>query len=187
MADGTSPSAEPPDTADRRRRTIARGIPSDVPADVPSDSSSDVPSDIPSNVPSDATLLGVAVVGAAGLVLAAIADATGGAVGFPCLLRATTGLACPFCGATRMGAALLRGDLGAALRLNAPVLVAGLVVGYLWVTWVLERLGVAHIPRPRLAPRARRLLVPTLVTLALTFTVVRNLPWEPLTALQPPS
>ncbi|REF34748.1 DUF2752 domain-containing protein [Thermasporomyces composti] len=153
-------------------------------ADAP-DSPEAVEHTLPSGVPSDATLVGMAVGGAGAVGLAVLADATGGAVGVPCLLRATTGLACPFCGATRMGAALLRGDLGEALRLNAPVLVAGLMVGYLWVSWVLERLGVARAPRPRLTPRTRRLLVPILVTLALTFTVVRNLPWEPFAALRP--
>lgn len=171
MADTTSP--EPSHPADRRRTIASR----------PSESSG-IPSDA---IPSDATLLGIAMAGGGGVALAAICDVTGGAVGLPCLLRSTTGVACPLCGATRMGAALLRGDLGAALRFNAPVLVACLVVGYLWVSWVLQRIGVARLPRPRLAPRTRRLLLPTLVTLAVTFMVVRNLPWEPLAALRPPS
>ena len=76
-------------------------------------------------LPSDSTLAGVAAVGAGGFALAILLDVTGGTVGLPCLLRSTTGLNCPLCGATRMAAALLHGDLGAALRFNAPALVGG--------------------------------------------------------------
>jgi Protein of unknown function (DUF2752) len=134
-------------------------------------------------VPSDGTLAGIAAAGAGGLVLAAVFDLSGGTVGLPCLLRSTTGLACPLCGTTRMGAALLHGDLGAALRFNAPVLAAGVVVAYLWTSWMLERWGLRSLPRPRLTTRARRTLLPVLVVVAVTFMVARNLPWEPFTAL----
>ena len=55
-----------------------------------------------------------------------------GAVGWlACPLRTLTGIACPGCGATRAGLALLRFDLGAALHWN-PFLVlalAALVAG----------------------------------------------------------
>jgi hypothetical protein len=134
-------------------------------------------------IPSDATLAGVAAVGAGGLALAVVGDVTGGAVGLPCLLRTTTGLNCPLCGATRMAAALIHGDVGAALRFNAPALVAGIVVAYLWTSWMLERTGRLHLPRPRLTQRTRALLVPVLVVGAVAFMVARNLPWQPFTAL----
>lgn len=137
-------------------------------------------------LPSDQTLFGLAMFGVGGLGLAVVHSLSGGAIGFPCPLRLTTGLDCPGCGATRMAAALLHGDLGSALQYNAPVLVGGLVVGYLWIAWVLQRFGFVRLPRPRLGPRARRLLLPVLVTLAVAFAVVRNLPWEPFTALYVP-
>lgn len=52
-----------------------------------------------------------------------------------CLLRNWTGIPCPGCGVTRSLAALLRGDLGAALRVHplAPVLAIELLL--LWVAW----------------------------------------------------
>lgn len=134
-------------------------------------------------LPSDQTLVGIGLLGAGGLGLAVLHTSSGGTLGIPCLFRAATGLDCPGCGATRMAAALLQGDLGAALQYNAPVLVAGLVVGYLWIAWMLQRFGLARLPRPRLGPRARRRLLPVLVSLAIAFAVVRNLPWEPFTAL----
>jgi len=124
------------------------------------------------------------VVGVGGFGLAGLYTASGGALGLPCLLRNTTGLACPFCGATRMAAALLDGDVAAALHFNAPVLVGGLLVGYLWISWVLARFGVDRLPRPPLTPRLRRRLVPVLVGLAVAFMVLRNLPWPPFTALR---
>jgi Protein of unknown function (DUF2752) len=134
-------------------------------------------------LPSDQTLLGIGLLGAGGLGLALLHSLSGGTLGIPCPLRATTGLDCPGCGATRMAAALLEGDLGAALQYNAPVLVGGLVLGYLWIAWLLQRFGVLRLPRPRLGPRAKRWLLPVLVTLAVLFAVLRNLPREPFTAL----
>ena len=41
-----------------------------------------------------------------------------------CVLKSATGLPCPFCGGTRATQALLRGDLGRALYLNAAALPA---------------------------------------------------------------
>jgi hypothetical protein len=43
---------------------------------------------------------------------------------FTCPLRALTGIACPACGATRAGAAILQGDLRAALALNPFIVLA---------------------------------------------------------------
>ncbi|WP_020573504.1 DUF2752 domain-containing protein [Actinopolymorpha alba] len=136
-----------------------------------------------SPTPPDHTLAGVAAIGVGGLALAGLYAATGGEFGIPCLLRATTGLDCPFCGSTRMAAALLHGDVLGALHFNAPVLVGVLVVAYLWTSWVLQRLGLAWLPRPRLRPRARRILPAALIVMALAFMVIRNLPWPPFTAL----
>jgi hypothetical protein len=135
------------------------------------------------HVPSDGTLAGIAALGVGGLLLGAVNTLSGGRLGVPCLLHATTGLDCPLCGTTRMVAALLHGDLTGALRYNAPVLLGVIVVGYLWQSWVLERFGVRLLPRPSLSARSRAALIPVLVTLGLVFMVVRNLPWSPLVAL----
>jgi hypothetical protein len=68
----------------------------------------------------------------------------------PCPFRALTGLPCATCGSTRAALALLRLDLGAALRWNPlaaiglPLFVAaGLTAGALWL------LG-RDVPEPRL-------------------------------------
>lgn len=133
------------------------------------------------DLPSDVTLRGIALAGVGGLGLAAVHSLFG--IGLPCPLRTLTGLDCPGCGATRMASALLHGDLGAALQYNAPVLVALVVLGYLWTAWMLQRFGIVRLPRPRLGPRMRRALLPVLVIVAVVWAVVRNLPWEPFTAL----
>jgi hypothetical protein len=120
-----------------------------------------------------------------GVGIAGVYSLSGGTLGIPCLLRSITGLACPFCGTTRMVAALLHGDLVSALSFNAPVLVAATVAGYVWMSWMLERSQIPRLrlPRPRLTPVGRRRLTGALIGLAVTFMVVRNLPWEPFTAL----
>ena len=46
-------------------------------------------------------------------------------VGVPCPFLALTGWQCPLCGGTRMGGALLHGDLAAAFAFNPLALVAG--------------------------------------------------------------
>ncbi|NYH89877.1 DUF2752 domain-containing protein [Actinopolymorpha rutila] len=138
----------------------------------------------PDVLPPDSTLAGIAVLGAAGLGLAAANAFSGSRFGVPCLLHSLTGLDCPLCGTTRMAAAVLHGDLAGALGFNAPALLAILVVAYLWLSWTLERLGVrVRLPRPALGPRARSALLPAVVAAAVLFMVLRNLPWPPFTAL----
>ena len=51
-----------------------------------------------------------------GLSLSGLDAATG--LGLPCPFRALTGWQCPFCGATRLGAALLHADLAGAFAAN---------------------------------------------------------------------
>src|SRR4030095_11809237 len=67
----------------------------------------------------------VGVFFAGGLALSALYATTG--VGLPCPFRAITGWECPLCGGTRMGDALLHGDLGAAFEFN-PLALAGLLI-----------------------------------------------------------
>ncbi len=115
---------------------------------------------------------------AGGLALSALYATTG--VGLPCPFRAVTGWDCPLCGGTRMGAALLDGDLLAAFGHNPLALIGLLIVGLLGVLWAVEALGgpAVRLPR-RLAERLRRvrpaqwLVVGLLI--AVSYTLARNL------------
>lgn len=113
-----------------------------------------------------------------GLGLSALYATTG--IGVPCLFRAVTGWSCPFCGGTRMGSALLRGDLVSAFWLNPLALVGIALVGVLGVLWTVEVLGGPAVRLPRASAARLRQVRPThwlLVGLlvAAVYTVVRNL------------
>ena len=115
---------------------------------------------------------------AGGLALSALYAATGR--GLPCPFRAMTGWDCPLCGGTRMGAALLHGDLLSALMLNPLALIGLLTLGVLGSLWVVEAAGgpAVRLPRP-LAERLRRVranqwLVVGLAV-AVVYTLLRNL------------
>jgi hypothetical protein len=113
-----------------------------------------------------------------GVGLSAIYATTG--VGLPCPFRAVTGWECPLCGATRMGAALLHLDLGAAFSFNPAVLVVLVVLGGLGVLWTVEVLGGPALrPPAQIGSRLRR-VHPTrwliiAMTSALIYTLARNL------------
>lgn len=68
-----------------------------------------------------------AVVAAA---LAQVLLLAAGLPGWPCPMKAATGVPCPGCGLTRAAAALFRGDLWASLRTHAyaPVIVLALLL-----------------------------------------------------------
>lgn len=115
---------------------------------------------------------------AAGLGLSALYATTG--VGVICPFRTVTGWDCPLCGGTRMGSALLHGDVGAAFAFNPLALVGIAVLGVLGVLWVVEALGGRAV-RPPDAVR-RRLLRTTsnqrlvaFFTVAVLYTLLRNL------------
>ncbi|MEV8378583.1 DUF2752 domain-containing protein [Kribbella sp. NPDC056861] len=130
--------------------------------------------------PVDRKVLGLAAVGVGGFALGAIYQLSGSRqLGIPCLLHATTGLNCPFCGATRMAAALLRGDLDAAWHFNPVVLVLGplmgVAIGYQLLAWGLERVRLVKLPRLRLSPRALDWGIKALAVLLVVYGVARNL------------
>lgn len=82
-----------------------------------------------------------------GVGLSAFYAVTG--VGLPCPFRMATGWDCPLCGGTRLGSALLHGDLVAAFSYN-PLLLAGLVVlSVLGVLWAVEAVGGPAVRLPR--------------------------------------
>jgi len=115
---------------------------------------------------------------AGGLALSALYATTG--VGLPCPFRALTGWDCPFCGGTRMGDALLHGDIRTAFEFNPLALVGMLIMGVLGVLWAVEAAGGPAVRLPRsLAERLRGVrlsywLVIGLIV-AVAYTQVRNL------------
>jgi hypothetical protein len=115
---------------------------------------------------------------AGGVALSALYATTG--LGLPCPFRAVTGWDCPLCGGTRMGDALLHGDVSAAFGFNPLAVVGLLVLGILGVLWAVEAAGgpAVRLPRPR-ADRLQRVrpshwLVAGLVV-AVIYTLARNL------------
>ena len=115
---------------------------------------------------------------AGGLALS-VAYATTG-FGLPCPFRALTGWDCPLCGGTRMGDALLHGDVGAAFGFNPLALIGLFIVGILGTLWAVEAAGgpAVRLPRP-LAERLRRVRphrwLAAALLVAVVYTFARNL------------
>jgi hypothetical protein len=112
------------------------------------------------------------------LALSALYATTG--LGLPCPFRLLTGWDCPLCGGTRMGEALLHGDVQAAFGFNPLALVGLVILGVLGVLWTVEAGGgpAFRLPRP-LSERSRRVrplqwLVIGLLA-AVIYTITRNL------------
>ena len=113
-----------------------------------------------------------------GLTLSGVFAATG--IGLPCPFLALTGWQCPLCGGTRMGGALLRGDLGSGFAANPLALVAVAVLVLLSVSWTVELLGGPALRPPRpLAQPLQRVPAPVWLVLgavvAIVYAVLRNL------------
>ena len=112
-----------------------------------------------------------------GLGLSALYALTG--VGLPCPFRMATGWDCPLCGGTRLGTALLHGDLVAAFGYNPVVLVGLVVLTVLGVLWTVEAFGGPAVRLPaRVTARLSRVqptrwLVLSLLAAAL-FVLLRN-------------
>lgn len=118
-----------------------------------------------------------AIVASAGAALVLLGPQT--VLPITCPFLALTGWACPLCGGTRSTAALLEGDVAAAVDLNAFTVVAVLVMAGVWLAWVVSRF------RGRvLAAVPPTWLWAAVVAVGVAFAVVRNLP-GPLSALAP--
>ena len=115
---------------------------------------------------------------AGGLALSALYTTTG--LGLPCPFRLLTGWDCPLCGGTRMGEALLHGDVQAAFGFNPLALIGLVILGVLGVFWTVEAVGgpAFRLPRPfseRLSRvRPMQWLVIGLLAAGI-YTVARNL------------
>ena len=105
-------------------------------------------------VPDRSRLLVGAGVLAAGLTLSAVYATTG--VGVPCPFLALTGWSCPLCGGTRMGSALLHGDLSAAFAFNPLALIGVAVLAVLTALWGVAAAGGPAVRPPRAAGRVGR-------------------------------
>ena len=89
-----------------------------------------------------------------------------------CLFRSATGLWCPGCGLTRAAHHLLHGDIERALGYNALVLPFGGLLVITWIAWLRGSGG--H--RPAWVHRAALPAWIVLAIVAMTFTIVRNIP-----------
>ena len=120
-------------------------------------------------------LRGPAAVGAAGLGAAALLHLhdphDSGSYGY-CPFLALTGLPCPGCGGLRAVNDLTNGQLGAAASSNLLLVVAIPFVVVVLGLWAYDawRGTSSTIPWRRLKP-----LLPVVLAVVLTFTVVRNL------------
>ena len=115
---------------------------------------------------------------AGGFALSALFATTG--IGVPCPFLALTGWQCPLCGGTRMGDALLHGDLAAAYAFNPLAFVALIALGALAAVWAIEVLGGPAVRLPRgLANQLQRMpglaWAALALLLAVVYTLVRNL------------
>jgi len=99
----------------------------------------------------------------------------------PCPFHAATGLWCPGCGLTRATHAFLHGHVmtGLGYNLFAPLLFA--LIGWSWLSWMGNALG-RPVPEPAIVPK--KVWVGVIVAVAI-FTVARNIPVAPLSALAP--
>lgn len=106
-----------------------------------------------------------------------------GAVPLPCPVQLVTGLDCPFCGGSRMLAALTAGEVPAALGFNAfALLVVVPVVCAVLVAMARQELGRARSWWP--SGRSGRVLGFVLLVAVIGWGVLRNLPFGPFPALR---
>ncbi len=99
----------------------------------------------------------------------------------PCPFRLVTGLYCPFCGGLRMVHDLAHGQAARAFHDNALAMPLVLLAALLWLNAAVARWR----GRPLTELRRPVWLWPAVAVLLVGWTVVRNLPFSPFTALRP--
>lgn len=101
---------------------------------------------------------------------------------FPvCPLYSFTGFACPGCGLTRGFHALFHGDILTALDYNALIPVFVLLFGFIFVSLVSVAVRGKGLMRLSASPQ----FLIGFLCLLITFGVLRNLPFYPLSILYP--
>lgn len=129
-----------------------------------------------SSAPDRLAVVGAAAATVAGLAVVGLVDPSRPGNAFPrCPFHAVTGLWCPGCGTLRAAHDVLHGHVLSGIGHN-PLLVA---VTPLLVWSVLAWLGLVRRPEP--PPWA----LVALGAVVIVFTVLRNVPVSPLTALAP--
>jgi hypothetical protein len=97
-----------------------------------------------------------------------------------CVLKLTTGFDCPGCGGTRAAYYLLHGDVAAAARHHIMFVFAVPFLVYGYLSWSSEKIiGRRVLPKLTVSPLAMTMFMAAWAV----FSVARNLPWAPFTAL----
>ncbi|MBT8224360.1 MAG: DUF2752 domain-containing protein [Dactylosporangium sp.] len=96
-----------------------------------------------------------------------------------CIMRILTGFDCPGCGGTRSAWYLLHGDIAEAARHHAPFVFIVPFLLYMYVVWALNTAFGLRLPQLQLSTKS------IMIFMAVwgVFSVLRNLPWAPFTAL----
>ncbi len=90
-----------------------------------------------------------------------------------CMMKATTGLDCPGCGALRSTHQLLNGNFSAAFGLNPLLILLIPVIGVALLNYLLKQQGRT----PLYSSRFSRVCLWSLLVVVLAFTILRNLPF----------
>jgi hypothetical protein len=132
---------------------------------------------IPALVPATTSPLRAPIVAAAGVLAASayVFTVDPNRPGhFPvCLLKATTGLDCPFCGSLRGVHDLLHGHLFAALDQNVLTITALPFAVLAWLFWIRRAASGGTMPKPA------SWVWPATVVVLVVFAVLRNAPGVP--------
>lgn len=131
--------------------------------------------------PSRLAPLAVAGASAAACTLLVLVDPNQPGVYPTCPFLALTGRWCPGCGSLRGLRALLTGAPGAALGLNALMVLALPYLAYSSLAWASPLLGGPRLRPVQLSARATW----AVLGVVLVFWLARNLPWAPFVALAP--
>ncbi len=101
-----------------------------------------------------------------------------------CPFQVATGWWCPFCGATRAASRIVRADLSGALRYNALLVIAA--PDRRSLSGGRTRSRPSRAGERACGNGSAPASVATAAVLGVAFTVVRNIPVDPLTSLRFP-
>lgn len=117
--------------------------------------------------------------GAASYVLVSNPTDAGAADPPTCIIKLLTGFDCPGCGGTRAFYYLMTGNIPEAARHHAIAVFAAPFLVWLFVAWTASFVFRKKIPAPRISTRT----ISVFLSVWAAFTVLRNIPFAPFTAL----